>query len=381
MATRRTRPDPQLMIKGFQNPIQLFKNMDITLVIVTMLLVIMGLSCIYSAGGGTQGIGFSLALRQAFVMGISICAMCIVLYVGYRRFYDWAYYLYFFSLFLLVLVLIIGLATKGAQSWLNLGPFRFQPSEFGKIAFALVLSKHLCRHSPSDPFGFWGTVILASPSILLILLEPDLGSAAVYCFMLLIALVIAGGINRNLLILTGLGVAILPIGWHFLKEYQKLRLIVFLNPSLDPLGAGYNVIQSRIAVGSGGLLGKGYLQGMQSKLHFLPEPHTDFIFSVLAEEWGFVGGSLLIFLFSLLLWKIIRVGIKTKDIRAKIFVSAISAWIWFQFAEGLAMSMGLSPVTGLPFPFISYGGSSLMSLGIGMAFIISIQLSTVKQFR
>lgn len=369
------------MNKGFQNPLKVLKNMDRVLVTVTLLLIIIGISCIYSAGGGQQGKGFALALRQVIAMGMSLFAMCIVLYMGYRRFYDWAYYLYFFSLFLLVLVLIIGFATKGAQSWLNLGPFRFQPSEFGKIAFALVISKHLCRHPSNDSLGFWGTVILATPSILLILMEPDLGSAAVYCFMLLIALAIAGGFNRNLLIFTGLGIGVLPVGWHFLKEYQKLRLMVFLNPSIDPLGAGYNVIQSRIAVGSGGLLGKGYLKGMQSKLHFLPEPHTDFIFSVLAEEWGFLGGLVLIVLFSVLLWKITRVGISTRDIRAKIFVSVISAWIWFQFTEGIAMSMGLSPVTGLPFPFISYGGSSLMSLCIALAFIISIQLSTVKQYR
>jgi len=346
-----------------------------------ILLIITGVVCVFSAGGGSDGIGDTIAIRQLVFSLISVIAMLIVVITGYSKFLEWSYHLYFLSLFLLALVLVIGFTTKGAQSWLNLGPFRFQPSEFGKIAFALVLAKHLTRYSPGTYKGFWGTVLLASPSIILILMEPDLGSAAVYCFMLFIALVIAGGINRHLLILSSLGLGILPLGWHFLKDYQKLRLLVFLNPALDPLGAGYNVIQSRIAVGSGGLFGKGYLQGMQSKLHFLPEPHTDFIFSVLAEEWGFAGALCLMVIFSILLWKIIRIGINSKDLRAKIYVATISAWIWFQLAEGIAMSMGLSPVTGLPFPFISYGGSSLMSLSIALAFIISIQLGMVKKYQ
>jgi rod shape determining protein RodA len=151
-----------------------------------------------------------------------------------------------------------------------------------------------------------------------------------------------------------------------------LRLLVFLNPYSDPLGAGYNVIQSRIAVGSGRILGKGFMMGTQSKLGFLPEPHTDFIFSVFAEEFGFLGGVFLLVLFSLLLWRIVAAGIKSRDLRGKVLVASIAGWIWFQLVEGMAMSMGLAPVTGLPLPFLSYGGSSLLALGIALGLVQSV---------
>ncbi len=172
--------------------------------------------------------------------------------------------------------------------------------------------------------------------------------------------------------LCGAALLAMPFAWHFLKTYQRLRLMVFLNPYVDPLGAGYNVIQSRIAVGSGRLVGKGFMMGTQSKLGFLPEPHTDFIFSVFAEEFGFLGGIVLLALFSLLLWRIIAAGVKSRDLRGKVLVASIAGWIWFQVLEGMAMSMGLAPVTGLPLPFLSYGGSSLLSLGIALGLVQSV---------
>jgi rod shape determining protein RodA len=167
----------------------------------------------------------------------------------------------------------------------------------------------------------------------------------------------------------------LPVGWYFLKGYQKQRLMVFVDPSLDPLGAGYNVIQSRIAVGSGSIWGKGFLQGTQSKLRFLPEPHTDFIFSVFSEECGFIGGVIVLAIFSLLFWRTISIAIKTKDKQAKVMIAALTAWIWFQVFECVGMSMGLLPVTGLPLPLLSYGGSALVATSAALGLIASVGMT------
>ncbi len=340
----------------------------------------LGVISIYSAGVGVTHRTGGFALRQLVWGGISIVVFLLVLKIGYRRLLRWAYPLYWASVILLLIVLIMGLTIKGAQSWLNLGPFHFQPSEAGKIGLALVLSKHLCRYPPDTLSRFIGGLALASVSSLLVFIQPDLGSTIVYGLMTFVALIIAGAPKKYTLTLTSLGFMLLPIGWQFLKEYQKKRLLVFLNPALDPLGAGYNVIQSRIAVGSGGLFGKGFLQGLQSKLRFLPEPHTDFIFSVYAEEFGFLGAILLLALFSILFWKIIEAGLRCKDTRGKVLVACLATWIWFQVIESIGMSMGLLPVTGLPLPFLSYGGSSLLAVFVAMALIMSVYLSTVKDY-
>jgi rod shape determining protein RodA len=179
----------------------------------------------------------------------------------------------------------------------------------------------------------------------------------------------------------GLGALSFPFLWMFFKDYQKMRLLVFLDPTRDPLGAGYNVIQSRIAVGSGSFLGKGFLQGLQSKLRFLPEPHTDFIFSVYAEEFGFLGSALLLFFFGVVFTRMISAGMKNRDVRAKLVIAGITAWIWFQMFEGIGMSMGLMPVTGLTLPFLSYGGSSLLSLSIALGLVGSICVDSAKPYK
>ena len=182
-------------------------------------------------------------------------------------------------------------------------------------------------------------------------------------------------------VLVGAGTGMLPFAWLFLRDYQKMRLLVFLDPMQDRLGSGYNVIQSRIAVGSGGLWGKGFLQGLQSKLRFLPEPHTDFIFSVYAEEFGFWGSTVLLLLFGLIFARIIKAGLRSRDIRGKFLVAGVAAWIWFQVFEGIGMSMGIMPVTGIPLPFLSYGGSSLFSLFIGLGLVSSVYAGTAKPYK
>lgn len=356
------------------------RNLDWILVLSTCSLVLLGIIVIFSAGGGPGTRGMRYASKQLLWSGISVIPVMVILHLGFSRFMEWSYTLYYLTLFLLVAVLVTGASAKGAQSWLSLGGLHIQPSELGKIALAMVLSRHLCRYPPDRVSRFIGGLMVAAPAALLVLVQPDLGSTLVYCFMVLIALITAGSSWKYIFSLLGCCIGMLPIAWNFLKEYQKLRLMVFLNPSVDPLGAGYNVIQSRIAVGSGGFLGRGFLAGLQSKLHFLPEPHTDFVFSVFAEEFGFAGSLILLVLFGLLFWRLIAIGIKARDQRAKIFVAMVSGWVWFQTVESIGMSMGVLPVTGLPLPFVSYGGSSLLAILISMGLILSIGLSSVKMY-
>ena len=362
------------------------KNIDPVLVLAAVILFITGLLVIYSATSGKGGVLATLVYRQALWGVVSCFAFLVAFCIGHERFFRWSVPLYVAVLAVLLLVFVLGTVSRGAQSWINVGRFlnigavSLQPSEAGKFALALFLSSWLFRYPPVKVGRFLGSLALAGASGALVLLQPDLGTAAVYGVITIAALFAAGTPKKYLLGTFLAGFAALPMGWMLLKEYQKLRLLVFINPYLDPLGAGYNVIQSRIAVGAGGLFGKGFLKGTQSKLHFLPEPHTDFVFSVFAEEFGFLGAVIVIGLFTVLLWRIIGIGVRTKDTRARIFVAGISGWFWFQTVECIAMSMGLAPVTGLPLPFVSYGGSALLSLAVALGILQSIFVSTRRQY-
>ncbi len=345
-----------------------------------LLLFAVGVMTIYSASQGTGGVVSRYAVRQIVWGCISFMAYFTVLRVGHDWFLRKAYSFFCVALLLLFVVLINGHVAKGAQSWIGIGPFRLQPSEFGKVALALGLARFCCLRPPRTPRHFLEALGFAGLAGLLVLIQPDLGSAVVYGVMTFAGLIVAGANRKYVFYLVGGVAAMLPLGWSVLKEYQKLRLMVFINPYVDPLGAGYNVIQSRIAVGAGGLLGRGFLEGTQSKLRFLPEPHTDFIFSVFAEEFGFVGCVAVLLLFSLLIWRLFSAALMTRDLRAKILVSMFATWIWFQLFESVAMSMGLAPVTGLPMPLFSYGGSSLLSTTIALALVQSVYVSARKSY-
>ncbi|GHS95142.1 rod shape-determining protein RodA [Synergistales bacterium] len=345
-----------------------------------LLLFFSGVACIYSAGSGSSQ-GGNYAYRQIFWFCVSLCAFMAALIVGYRKFMDFTYPIYFTALLLLGITILFAPSVKGAQRMISLGFIGFQPSEFGKIAIVLVMAKFLNRYPPLNLKTFMGGLLVGIPALLMVLKQPDLGSTLVYVAIILSALFVAGAPMKYLLSFMGLGLAICPMLWPFLKDYQKLRLLVFIDPMRDPLGAGYNVIQSRIAVGSGSFWGKGFMQGLQSKLRFLPEPHTDFIFSVYAEEFGFLGSSIILAVFGLVFTRMILTGMKSHEIRAKILVAGITVWIWFQTFEGIGMSMGLMPVTGLPLPFLSYGGSAILSISIALGLLGSIALESVKPYK
>ena len=345
------------------------------------LLVVLGIACIFSAGASYAAYGWTYAVRQFGWLVFAVNAYILVVAIGYERLMDLAYPVYAVTLLLLLFTLLAAPEVKGAQRMISLGFIRFQPSEFAKISLIIALSKFLSRHPPLSIRPFLAGISVGFPALILVLIQPDAGSGMVYIVIILSMLFVAGHPLKFFCSIAMAGIALLPLAWLLLKDYQKMRLLVFIDPTRDPLGAGYNVIQSRIAVGSGSLWGKGFLQGLQSKLRFLPEPHTDFIFSVYAEEFGFLGSFVLLAIFGLLLARIIAAGMKSRDIRGKIMVAGVAGWIWFQMFEGIGMSIGLMPITGIPLPFLSYGGSSLLAMSITLGLVGSVYASSAKRYK
>ena len=271
----------------------------------------------------------------------------------------------------LVVVLIAGKVRGGAQRWISIWAFNFQPSEFAKVALVLMLAKYFADRYTYSGIGFGETIPaigLVIVPFLLVALQPDLGTAGVFVIILLGMLVIACVKTRVLLLLGGAGALLVPCLWFMMKGYQKQRVLTFIDPERDPLGAGYHVIQSKIAVGSGGFIGKGYLRGTQGSLRFLPEQHTDFAFAVFAEEWGFAGTLVLLALFLFLVFRSFHLASRSQDRFASFACGGLGVYFLAHIAINLAMVCGLFPVVGIPLPFVSYGGSSMltnmMALGI-----------------
>lgn len=354
---------------------QLGKELDITLIVLVLVIFIMGLMFLYSASfQKSLSISKNFTIMQLFWMGLSILFFIVILFVGYQHLLDWAYILYVLGIISLLLVLFFAPLRYGARRWFDIGPLTIQPSEMVKLFTIIALARYLGeRGSKSNTVSclLVSLLIIAVPA-LLIFKEPDLGSALLL-FPILLVMLYAFEIKWRYLFYVLAGALITsPILWHILKDYQKKRLLVFLNPNLDPLGAGYTVIQSKIAIGSGGLIGKGWLSGTQNQLNFLPERHTDFIFSVVGEEWGFAGALVLVLLYFLLLKKMLDIISLTKDVYAKLLGTGIIAMIWAQVIINIAMTLGLMPVVGITLPLISYGGSSLFTTVISIAIVLDI---------
>lgn len=352
------------------------KGVDYSMLFAVLLLFGFGILAIFSAGHGLGKTTASYAYKQLLWGAVSMTVYVAVLFQGYKRFLNWSYGIYAVAIVMLLIISQTGSAVRGARSWVNLGFASFQPAEFVKVALILAMARFCYRYPPHTLKHLFYGLALGGVSLFLVLLQPDLGSTLVLGTILFAVLVVSGTPGKYIAGLVGTGLLLLPVAWSFLKPYQKNRLLVFLDPTIDPQGAGYNVIQSRIAVGSGGVFGKGFLHGTQSRLHFLPEPHTDFIFSVFSEEFGFVGGVLILVLFAFLFWRILSAAFHTKDLRAKYLCVGVAAWIWFQVMESIAMSMGLAPVTGLPLPLISYGGSSLLMEAVALALVQSVAVAS-----
>ncbi len=347
-------------------------KLDKTLFFSVLAILFIGLLILYSAS--TRYYSQNIVFRQACWILIGVILLFIILRIDYQRFISVSYLLYGINIFLLILVLFFGEARGGARRWISLGAFNLQPSELAKITLVLALSLYIGRRKRDvTKIGFlFGAFFLVLPAFFLILIEPDLGGALLLIPITLTMLFMAGAKIKHLVAIVLLGLSSLPFFWQFLKDYQKERLFVFINPNIDPLGSGYTVIQSKIAIGSGGLLGKGWLSGTQNQLNFLPERHTDFIFSVVGEEWGFLGALILIFLYLLIVYRGIKIIETTPDEYGRLIATGFITLFSLQVIINIGMTIGFLPIVGLTLPLISYGGSSLIVTLIYIGFLLNI---------
>lgn len=348
------------------------QRFDWLLLSATTLILSMGMLALYSFSETAAGnVYFG---KQLFFACLGIGAMFFIGALDYRHIARLSTLLYFITLGVLLLVLFIGEPVRGTVGWISIGGFQVQPVEFAKLTLIVFLASFISKKSTE--LGEWTRLIaslfLVAIMIGLVLKQPDLGSSLVLLFIWGSMILVSGIRLKHLLVLTLLGGCLLGIGWTMLADYQKARLETFVNPELDPQGSGYNVLQSMVAVGSGGFTGKGIGHGSQSQLNFLPEKHTDFIFAVLAEELGLIGAGLILFLYALFLYRIHRTAERASDNVGYLISVGVFALFFIQIVINLGMNMGLLPVTGLPAPFLSYGGSSLLASFMAVGLLLSI---------
>ena len=357
---------------------QNWRQFDWLLLLAIVILSIFGIIMINSAvQGDPELVGFPR--RQAIYVGLGIVLMFMVAAFNYQLLRTLTIPFYVMVLALLALVGALGQTIFGAQSWINFfGLFPIQPSELAKVALAMALGVYLSNNQErmGDLRVVITGVLITLPILALVALQPDLGTAIVLAVEAAAIFFVAGLPFRYMLTALGLAVLSAPLAWSLLAEHQRTRLLIFIDPTADP-DAYFNVKQALVGVGSGGLLGKGYGQGTQSQLHFLRVRHTDFIFSVIAEELGFVGAVILLFLLFFIIWRLWRIADRSEDPFGKLLVTGLTAIILFQTLVVVGMNMGLVPVTGLPLPFVSYGGNAMFSLMlfIGLAQSVAMRRS------
>jgi rod shape determining protein RodA len=318
--------------------------------------------------------------RQGIFAIINGLLIFFLLNFDYKMLQHYGNRLYIFNLIMLVAVMVLGQSALGAQRWIQIGPITVQPSEFSKIIMIISLAAIL-----EDKIGKLNTfkdllpiaAYLGVP-FLLVLKQPDLGTSLVF-LAIFIGMIFAAGVNLRLLaMIFGAGIACLPVLWHFLKDYQKMRIMVFMDPNVDPLGSGYHIIQSKIAIGSGMLFGKGLFGGTQSQLNFLPENHTDFIFAVVGEELGFVGAAILLILYLILLYRGVKIAREASDNFGMLLAVGISSMLAFHVLVNVGMTTGIMPVTGIPLPLMSYGVSSLTTNMMSIGILLNIYMRRQK---
>ena len=357
---------------------RIFQNFDWMLFALVMSICAIGIINIYSTGFSLIDSRSPLYLKQLQWIMIGLSLMLIAFLMDYRAINQAAYVIYAISLASLVFVALFGHTANGAQRWISFGFILFQPSELMKVTIIIALARYFDDHKSNEPYLlrelFIPFLVVIVPCVL-ILKQPDLGTALIIVIVAA-SMVLFIGMNWKSILIAGAGVlALLPLAWLFLKGYQKDRLLTFLSPENDPLGTGYHIIQSMIAIGSGGFLGKGFLKGSQTQLKFLPEQQTDFVFSVLAEEWGFIGGLAVMLMFmSLIIWGL-KIALHSKDLLGTILAFGITALIAWQVVINMGMVLGMIPVVGIPLPFLSYGGSAMVTLlgAIGLLMNVSVR--------
>lgn len=316
-------------------------------------------------------------MRQAVWLVLGLSAMFVAISFDYHYIDRLAYPFYGAMLVLLVLVIVIGHSGGGSQRWINLGFFRLQPSEPAKLAIVVLMAKYFQTDEPPKGYSLrdlWVPFALVAPLIVLTLIQPDLGTAIILG-VVFISMILMGGLRlRSFSYLVAAGIAGLPIGWQFLKVYQRNRILTFLDPDRDPLGAGYHVIQSQIAIGSGKLFGKGFMHGSQNRLNFLPEQHTDFIFAVFSEEWGLVGCTVLLLMYFVMIVYSLRVVQRAKDRFGALLVFGMLTIFFWHVTINIAMVSGIMPVVGVPLPLVSYGGSALATMMFAVGVMMNVSM-------
>ena len=346
------------------------RNLDWLLIFIVLLIGIISLLTIYSIDTGQNNYFEKHTIRFlfSFILLIAVALTSIKFWVGS------AYLFYIFVLILLILVDYFGLSAQGAKRWLNLGVFNLQPSELMKVVLILTLARYFHGRTFEEIgrpiYLVIPTLIILAP-VILVMRQPDLGTAGMILLIGAAIFFLAGVRLWKFISLLLIGTASIPVAWQFLLEYQKNRILIFLNPESDPLGAGYHLLQSKIALGSGGIFGKGFLNGSQSNLNFLPEKQTDFIFTMLAEEFGLVGGLLVILLFVIIIGYGYVISFYINNVFGRLVTLGMTTAIFLYVFINIGMVMGLVPIVGVPLPFISYGGTALLTTMMAVGFIIN----------
>lgn len=353
-------------------------NLDLPLLLCTLAATVVGILMVFSATENALTGSLSLddfVSRQAIYGAIGVGLMLILSRIDYRFLESFTLPFYFAVLALLGLVMVLGAITYGSQRWLNLGLFPIQPSELAKLSVIFMLAKFLSGKARELHKLKWFIVagLIAFVPAVVVFKQPDLGTA-IMISMIFMGMTLGAGVHWRIFALVG--ALAVPAGYVFwnwvMQDYQKERLLIFLNPESDPSGAGYNILQARITAGSGGLLGQGYMNGSQSQLEFLKVQYSDFIFSVVAEQFGFIGSVILIALLFIMVWRCLAIASRAPNLMGSLIAVGVATWIGMQIFINVGMNIGLMPVTGIPLPFISYGGSSLMSILLGLGLVQSV---------
>lgn len=368
------------------------KKFDFILLITTVVLVFYGLFMIKSATMSFTSGSFPYLKTQILAFILGACAVVVLVLIDYEIYGYFYIPIYILSNLLLLAVLFFGFGADqwGASNWLRIGPISFQPSEIAKFGIIISLAKYIDKNHEkiNEPVTLLKILIFAFVPVILILKQPDLGTALVFIFFILIMIFSAGLSYKYIMPFVALAVIGIIIGIIFLAtslddynigdNYQIDRILMFLNPKLDPSGRGYQVLQSKIAIGSGQMFGRGYQQGVQNQYGFLPTKETDFIFAVIVEELGFIGGISLIMLYAILLFRLIKIAKNSSDMFGSLIVIGIMGMFLFHILENIGMTMGLMPVTGIPLPFISYGGTFMLVNMISIGLVLGVGLKHSK---
>ena len=360
------------------NEITLFqkiKNLDYILLISVILLSVLSIFVMYSTDGGE----ILFHTKNHFVkLAVFFPLMIFVAFFNIKFWHNFSYIIYIIVILLLIYVSFFGIKSSGSQRWMDMYLFVLQPSELMKIAIIMCLAKYYHRLKIENVNSFTSIIVVLSIiliPIIFVITQPDLGTSILIALSGLIILWL-GGVKIKYFIYSFITFLIsLPFIISFLKPYQKLRILTFLDPDRDPLGAGYQIIQSKIAIGSGGLDGKGFLKGTQSYLDFLPEKHTDFIFTLFSEEFGFIGSIGLLILYSIIIFRIVRIGSISRSNFARLFCFGYAFAIFIYIVVNLSMVLGLLPIVGSPLPIMSYGGSSMLATMIGFGIVLSAKIN------